>query len=190
MAQTYTVKNGPPTGFDKKFHTRIQFQYEVVNNQLVFDYRAVSTIPEESRSLIELLDEKPFTRFFEGNRQVASLDIHIKKGDTLVEVETVPHDDGTYREFYWSPSEDAIQTEISRKDFYGELEYSSDGINWDEREEYENPQVLCHLIKFKARLNPLYADRNQKFSFFVYLKGPDNALIEHVIDPDIKNPSA
>lgn len=187
----YKIKNGPPEGFDKKFRTRIQFRYSINQGKYNFEYRATTTMQDDTRSPVGLLYDMPFILFIRDGVVVRdALDIHIKKGDTLVEIETVPQDDGSYAEFYWSPSKDAIQTEISRKDYYGQLEYSRDGVRWGDREDYEQGPSLCRLMRFRAKLNQVYADRNQKFSFFVYLNDPQGQPVELEIDPDIKNPSA
>lgn len=193
----YKLNDGPPQlGFEQKFRARLELQYRIDGDLYVFDYRSKILENGDTRSLSEEIRDIPFITFAkkgiqdgEQRGERVELDLDIKNGDTLVEVVTVPNEDGLHPDLYWSRIYHAVQTKISRKKFYGQLEYTDDGMTWEDFTSYHGtPERLARRMRFKARLNSVAGEKH-RFSFFVILKDKDNNLVEYEIDPDIKNPS-
>lgn len=192
----YKLKKDPPTGFNeaqKKF-TRVELMYKVVGpNVYEFFYRSASVPFAEAESLVRRLSDRDWILFFraseasslaqrQDDQSLNVLDLRVEGKDTEIEVVTSPG-------LYWSRQHHAIQTKISREDFYGYLRYNDNGT-WKYFDDYMTPQTLSRVVRFKAKLNPDYGNRNHKFSYFVLLTKPDDSLLEYEIDPDIKNPSS
>lgn len=195
----YKLKRNKPTGFTEEGKKKIllHLRHRIVGrnlDQYEFDYRTGWALFDASGQLENDVSNKEWIPFFSGTESSSSnqraddeqferLDIHIYQRDAVVEMVT-------FGELFWSREQHAIQTKISREDFYGYLRYTYDGANWLYFDDYMNNEELCRRVIFKAKVNPDFGNRNHKFSFFVKLKKANDDLLEYEIDPDIKNPSS
>ena len=193
----YKLKRDKPAGFVEvgKRKILLHIRHRIVgknHDQYEFDYRTGWAPFDTSSNLESEVSGKEWIPFFRGtessssdqradDEQIDRLDIHISQRDAVVEMIT-------FGNLFWSQEQHAIQTKISREDFYGYLRYTNDDHNWNYFDDHDHG--TCRRVTFKAKLNQDYGNRNHKFSFFVRLEKANGDMLEYEIDPDIKNPSA
>jgi hypothetical protein len=172
------LKGDSPSGFVPRRYICLALQYAVNDGDYLFSYKKVSGYEQDA--LRQAMVAESWSDYRPWAEIKPDIDIELKE-DSLVQVDTVGPD------LSWSLTRDAVMTEDDHSALYGELRYF-DGDRWSKREAFEGP--TCSRIRFKAKLNPGGSQQTRhKFSYNVLLRDRNGVLVEHEIDPDIKNPS-
>jgi hypothetical protein len=177
----HSLSDEAPVGFQPKFDTALEMTYRIIDGVPQFSYRTAAAPVREAQLLQQALARAAWKPFRTRDDFIANLDIEISD-DCRVFLFA-----DTNLPISWSLKTDAIVTKENLQDLYYELRYWN-GQNPLRRRDF--PGDHCKKISFLAKLNTDRSDeRSQKFSYFVRIRDAAGLMVEHEIDPDIKNPS-
>jgi hypothetical protein len=176
----HSLREEAPAGFQPDFDTAMELTYQIVDGQPVFSYRKAAVEAPDAHLLQQRLGQARWSPLMRREEFVANLDISIAGNCRVFLFADVN------RPISWSLQTDAIVTQEDLQDLYYDLRYWS-GQNAVKRPDFRGE--LCKKISFLAKLNTDPTDRrSQKFSYFVRIRDAAGLMVEHEIDPDIRNP--
>jgi hypothetical protein len=177
----HSLRDDAPVGFQPKFDTALEMTYRIVDGVPQFSYRTAAAPVREQQVLQQALARAAWKPFRTREAFVANLDINITNDCRVFLFADIN------LPISWSLETDAIVTKENLQDLYYELRYWN-GQKAVRRSDFRGDH--CKKISFLAKFNTDDSDeRSQKFSYFVHIEDAAGLMVEHEIDPDIKNPS-